>query len=175
MRDDIPWRPTMPRGDRRADKTRTRPLEDLGHEHEREARPQREDQRRGGNQPKAARRQGPLPAHRIRERAAGDLRRHRRQPADLASVLIARLTRIAFVRSRFSRSAGILGFPFCRIFRPHKKELSSGAELFLDSGYSLSAGLDVRAKFSRARNSSRRALMFAELAAFALQRTSRDS
>jgi hypothetical protein len=53
----------------------------LRHEHEREARPQREDQR-GGNQHKAARRQAPLPAHRIGERAARDLRRDRRQSAD---------------------------------------------------------------------------------------------
>jgi hypothetical protein len=70
------------RGDRGADEPGAHAVENLSHEHEREARPQCEDQRRDRNQDKTARCQTPLPTHRVGECAARDLRRHRRQSTD---------------------------------------------------------------------------------------------
>src|SRR5262249_51062593 len=58
------------------------PVESFRGKHQREAGLQRQDQRRGRNEDKAACRQSALPAHRVGERAARDLRRHRGQSPD---------------------------------------------------------------------------------------------
>src|SRR5262249_7791946 len=69
-------------GDRWADEARARAVKNLGNEHPRETRPQRQNERGGGNEREPRRRQCSLPTHRVGERAAWDLRRHRRQPTD---------------------------------------------------------------------------------------------
>src|SRR5215831_3435648 len=70
------------RRDRRPDDAAGHAVENLGREYEREAWPQRQNECRGRDQDKAARRQPPLPTDSVGERAAGDLRRHARQSTD---------------------------------------------------------------------------------------------
>ncbi len=68
--------------DRGPDEACGHAMENLGCEHKREARAQRENERRGRDQDKAGRRQSTLPTHRVGERAARNLHRHSRQSTD---------------------------------------------------------------------------------------------